>query len=169
VIDVGSGDGAHTAFMRAAGKRVTAVSLLPPADVLDDYVATQLGPVDGIWASHVLEHALNVGEFLRKCFRDLREGGVLALTVPPAKHDIVGGHVSLWNEGLLLYRLILSGFDCAAARIGVYGYNISVIVRKVSIALPGLAMDAGDIERLAPFFPVPVKQGFDGRIGCIAW
>ena len=169
VLDVGSGDGEQAELLRASGKSVTRVSLRPPADVLRDYMQTELGPVDGIWASHVLEHMPDVGSFLGKCFNDLREGGVLAVTVPPAKHAIVGGHLSLWNEGLLLYRLVLAGFDCRQAQVGVYGYNISVIVRKAPAELPALAMDAGDIERLADFFPVPVWQGFDGRCGNVAW
>jgi hypothetical protein len=111
----------------------------------------------------------NPGEFLTKCFDDLRDDGVLAVTVPPAKHEIVGGHLTLWNEGLLIYNLILAGFDCSEARVGVYGYNLSVIVRKRKTDAPRLSMDHGDIERLARYFPLPVAQGFDGRIGNLNW
>lgn len=169
VIDIGSGDCAHAALMRDAGLTVTTVSLRPPADIVGDYMDTRLGPADAIWASHVLEHMPDVGVFLAKCFDDLREQGVLAVTVPPAKHDIVGGHLSLWNAGLVLYRLILAGFDCRRARVGKYGYNVSVIVRKQPALLPELAMDAGDIELLAQFFPLAVAQGFDGRLSNIDW
>lgn len=169
IIDVGAGENEQAAFLLNAGKSVTTVSLRPPADVIGNYLETELGPVDGIWASHVLEHMPDVGCFLGKCFDDLREDGVLAVTVPPAKHNLVGGHVSLWNEGLLLYRLILAGFDCRNARVGVYGYNISVIVRKAKATLPLLAMDNGDIERLAEFFPFPASQNVDGRCGNINW
>jgi hypothetical protein len=169
VIDIGCGDNEQASTLRLAGMNVTSVSLRPPADIVGDYMDTRLGPVDGIWASHVLEHMPNVGMFLRKCFTDLRDDGVLAVTVPPAKHAIVGGHVSLWNEGLLLYRLILAGFDCRRASVGVYGYNITVIVRKARAVLPALAMDAGDIERLAEYFPLPVAQNFNGHCGNIAW
>lgn len=169
VVDIGSGDGYHATAMREAGRQVIAISLRPPADIVADYMETEVGPVDAIWAAHVLEHMPDVGAFLRKCHQDLRDGGLLVVTVPPLKHAIVGGHVSLWNEGLLLYRLVLAGFDCSQARVGVYGYNISVMVRKSAITLPALAMDSGDIERLAEFFPVPVAQGFDGRLGSIRW
>ncbi len=169
VLDVGAGDNQHAQIMREAGLNVTTISLRPPADWICDYMTTRTGRVDGIWASHVLEHMPNVGDFLKKCFADLHHGGVLAVTVPPAKHNLVGGHVSLWNEGLLLYRLILAGFDCREARVGVYGYNLSVIVRKVAANLPPLAMDNGDIERLTKFFPFPIKQGTDGRCGNINW
>lgn len=171
VIDIGSGNGQHAQVMRDHGKQVATISKSAPAMFVGDYMQVPCPDplADGIWASHVLEHMPNVQGFLEKCFRELRDDGLLAVTVPPAKHQIVGGHVSLWNEGLLLYRLILAGFDCAQARVGVYGYNISVLVRKKRAVLPELAMDCGDIERLAKFFPVPVTQGFDGQLGCIEW
>lgn len=169
VIDIGCGDGAHAQALRAAGMDVATVSLVPPADHVADYLDTDLGPVDGIWASHVLEHMLNVGFFLCKCFDDLRDGGVLAVTVPPAKAELVGGHLSLWTEALLLYRLVLAGFDCRQARVGVYGYNISVIVRKTPLCLPPLKMDSGDLEHLAKFFPCEISQGCNGQFGNINW
>lgn len=169
VIDIGSGPGLHAEAMRASGVTVTTVSLREPADVLCDYMETDLGPVDGIWACHVLEHQTSPGAFLRKCFADLRDDGVLGVTVPPLKHYIVGGHVTLWNAGLLLYQLILAGFDCSRARVGTYGYNVSVIVQKVRADLPELRMDGGDIKTLARFFPCPVVEGFDGRLKDIRW
>lgn len=178
VLDVGSGSGGHARIMREAGKSVETVSILPPADFVGDYNLMEMpGVWDAIWASHVLEHQENPGIFLQRCFEDLRLGGVLAVTVPPAKANIVGGHVSLWNSGLLLYHLILAGFDCAKARVsscypsvqGGVPYNLSVIVRKVPAEIPPLACDIGDIERLAHFFPLPVAQGFNGNLAAINW
>lgn len=179
VLDVGSGSGAHARVMREAGRKVDTVSIVPPATFVGDYT-TMLIPGehwDAIWASHVLEHQANPGIFLHRCFADLRPNGILAVTVPPAKGSIVGGHVSLWNTGLLLYHLILAGFDCANARVsgcyptlqGGVPYNLSVIVRKVPAVLPPLACDIGDIERLAKFFPLPVTQGFNGNLAPINW
>jgi hypothetical protein len=75
----------------------------------------------------------------------------------------------LWNAGLLLYQLVLAGFDCRNARLGTHGYNISVIVPNVDAELPTLAHDAGDIQRLAHFFPAPVAESFDGQMPDIAW
>lgn len=160
VLDVGAGAGEHAARMRDAGLTVTEVDW----DKGQDYNTwcSLAGEFDGVWCSHVLEHQQNVGLFLRKLRRDLKLGGVLALTVPPAKHNIVGGHLTIWNAGLLLYNLVMAGWDCREARVGAYGYNISVIVNRVDAILPRLAYDAGDIELLAPFFPIPVCQGFRG-------
>jgi SAM-dependent methyltransferase len=171
VIDVGSGKGVQADHMRRNGKTVFCISMIPPADFLGDYLDyVPAEKVDGIWASHVLEHVPNTGFFLKKCFADLREEGVLAITVPPMKHGVVGGHLTMWNAGTLLYNLILAGFDCSEARVGSYGYNISVIVRKRFAELPrDLHFDRGDIEKLAHFFPLTVEHGFDGRLHNIRW
>ncbi len=179
VLDIGSGAGVQAQIMRAAGRKVTTVSMAQPADLVGDYLKLKISgdPWDAIWASHVLEHQPSPGEFLRCCYRDLRMGGILAVTVPPPKHEIVGGHLTLWNAGLLLYHLIVAGFDCREARVsapyengpGYDKYNISVIVRKVQAWLPKLKFDAGDIEALAEFFPIPVTHGFDGRLPPINW
>ena len=166
VLDIGSGKGEHAERMEAAGKVVDTLDLKPPAKHRGRYVDLAFAPgsFDALWCSHVLEHQENVGLFLRKMYREVRDGGVVAITVPPAKHAIVGGHLTLWNQGLLLYNMILAGFDCSKARVSpIYdGYNISVIVRKRGREDVDLVYDAGDIETLAPFFPFPVHQGFDG-------
>lgn len=171
VLDIGSGAGHHARIMREEGKTVTCLSLIEPADVLADYLSFAAPtPYDGIWASHVLEHQPNVGLFLKKCFSDLRNDGVLAISVPPMKHNVVGGHLTLWNAGLLIYNLIVAGFDCSQARLGSYDYDISVIVRKRPANLPrNLHYDIGDIEKLSPFFPIAVCQDFDGRLPDINW
>lgn len=164
VLDLGSGEGVHAEAFKLAEKKVTTVSLVKPADYVGDYLQFNLPQFDCIWASHVLEHQRNVGTFLDKCFNDLKEGGILAITVPPLKPEIVGGHLSLWNAGLLLYNLILAGFDCSNASVMTRGYNISVIVRKVKADINGLVMDFGDIEKIAHYFPLEVKHGFNGDI-----
>jgi SAM-dependent methyltransferase len=154
---------------------VTTISLRSGADVRGDYLSHKFKcgllakKFDGIWCAHCLEHQRNPGAFLEKIFSDLKDGGILCVTVPPHKDSIVGGHVTLWNGGLLLYNLVLAGFDCSEARLLKDGYNISVLVEKRRADLPELNMDSGDIEKLAQFFPMPVQQGFDGNIGEIAW
>lgn len=125
---------------------------------------------DTIWATHVLEHSLNPGIFLDQCLRLLNPGGSLFVSVPPAKHEIVGGHVSLWNMGLLWYRLILAGFDVALGKYSTMGYNLFAHVRKpvVPIQLPPLVYDNPDIESLqeADLWPrgFVAHQGFNGNI-----
>ena len=134
----------------------------------EDYMRTH-GEYDGIWCCHVLEHQRNVGDFLEKIRDELVLDGLLAVTVPPAKQNLVGGHVTLWNAGLLLYNLILAGFDCSEARVGTYGYNVSVLVRKKLAEVPELKMDRGDIKTLAHLFPMVAYQNMDGQIENINW
>lgn len=170
VLDIGSGSGEHAAAFRGSGFDVTTISLREPADLVGDYLAHVFSERFGlIWASHVLEHQPNVGAFLKKCRHDLAEGGWLAVTVPPMKDSVVGGHVAMFNAGTLLYHLILAGFDCRNAMVKTYDYNVSVIAQNIPATLPDLAMDCGDIERLDHLFPMPVVQGFDGRIESLNW
>lgn len=113
---------------------------------------------DAVWCSHILEHQLNPNLFLLKLRGVVKEGGLVAIVVPPRKPFIVDGHVSLWNVGVLLYHLVLAGFDCSRDLwIRQYNYNIGIIVRKRSIPfLPmpvDLCIDTGDLQKLAKFFP----------------
>ena len=175
LLDIGSGpsQGLNAAnFFKELAKDVTRQDINPnyKPDLLGDFNNLATDKLyDCIWCSHVLEHQLNVNHFLTKIFHTLKDDGVLAITVPPLKHAIVGGHVTLWNAGLLLYNLILAGFDCKDAAVKSYGYNISVIVNKRTAILPELNYDAGDINALNEFFPLGVYEGFDGNIQEINW
>jgi hypothetical protein len=124
-----------------------------------------------LYCAHTLEHVRNVGVMLDAMYAELRPGGLLCIVVPPAKHNIVGGHLTLWNAGLLLYNLIRAHFDCAKAAVRTYDYNVAVLVRKVHADYPEdvLHEDNGDLEILAPYFPVPMPQDQDGQIAEHAW
>lgn len=124
---------------------------------------------DGVYCSHTLEHVRNVGVFLDKIVSETKDGGLIGLVVPPLKQEIVGGHLSLWNAGLLVYNLIRAGLDCSQAAVHSYGYNCAVLVRKRKVGLPDLEEDCGDIESLRHLFPLPVEHGFDGRIQQCNW
>ncbi|WP_299417656.1 methyltransferase domain-containing protein [uncultured Sulfitobacter sp.] len=177
VLDVGSGAGEQAALLRKHGKRVTELDYgeshyfkeaehAGESDILrGDFVTMPIEQeFDCVLASHVLEHQPNVNAFLRKANAVLREGGVLGLSVPPLKHQIVGGHLTVWNAGLVLYNLVLAGFDCRNPWIRRYGYNISVVVEKRSISPAGLVFDNGDIDRIAAYLPEGFGEGFDGDI-----
>lgn len=175
VLDIGCGQGLHSEIFRKHLKTVIGMDASGHwgrPDVLADFVTYEFSEqFDLIWCSHVLEHQPNIQSFLTKLYKTLKTGGILAITVPPSKPNIVGGHVSIWNAGLLLYNMILAGFDCRDAMVKQYDYNISIIVRKSSASLPPLKMDAGDIELLAPYFPhsLNAKQDFSGDIKEIRW
>ena len=184
VLDVAAAAGEHAKIFRDYGKNVTELDFgksyycrkrkngnFIQGDYLDIHFAKSF---DVVWLCHVLEHQLNPNFFLKKVNQDLKEGGVLAITVPPLKDSIVGGHVTLWNAGLLLYQLVLANFDCREASIKKYDYNISVILRKKKIELPILTQDCGDVNLLSKFFPKGLKtdnklEGFNGNIKELNW
>lgn len=163
IIDIGAGKGEHTEALRVLPCEIWPHRFEDQGDYLLRWYGENLW--GGVWCSHVLEHSPNPGLFLKKIFRETKNNAPVAITVPPLKHQIVGGHVTLWNMGLLLYQMILAGFDCSQATCMTYDYNLSVIVRKTPITdMPELKNDFGDIEKLAVYFPLPVKNAFDGRI-----
>lgn len=138
----------------------------------EGWLASAKNEPDLIWASHVLEHIPNPVEQLREWRWLLLHGGVIAVTVPLRKDAIVGGHINLYNAGLLIYHAVLAGFDCSEASVRTYGREVSLIVRKPSrlVLTPRLNHDAGDIEKLAHLFPPSCrKQGFDGMIEELNW
>lgn len=171
VIDIGAGWRLE-ATRRFAERGATVVAVDPglpgPLDGLPPSVAVirselhsarlGLGGYDLAWCCHTLEHALDPHTFLQDLFATIRPGGSFAITVPPLKHEIVGGHVNLFNMGLLLYRLILAGADCSEAVLFEDGYDLSV----VSVYRP-IEPKSVDIAELAGYFPYPVTHGFDGR------
>lgn len=184
VLDVGCGrDLQHAQAFERAGKKVLCWDpwIEPPAmvgnmDWLDGglmYIDGRApGGVDLLWSSHTLEHVHDVQEELEGWTRACRIGGVLAITVPPWKSQIVGGHVNGFNAGLLLYRLVLAGVNCAEAMVISHDYNVSVVVRNQPFAVPWEALkhDRGDLEILAPYFPTQCRgQGFDGNIAKLNW
>lgn len=174
VLDVGPGNCfAMDAFM-AHGHRAIGIGLdlnsyiteenREKFDLIEgDYLCHEFdAPFDAIWASHVLEHQPNPHGFIQKAHRDLKEGGWFFVLVPPMKAEIVGGHLNLFNNGLLLYQLVVGGFDCSKAMVTKCGYNIVTFVRKKSFELPALRYDSGDLETLAPYFPFPIAQNTNG-------
>jgi SAM-dependent methyltransferase len=175
VLDVGSGQKEkHAELIRQAGHTVETVDFYDNNTYTGDYNSLEIKKVyDGIWCAHCLEHQLNVQSFLKKIKSNLKEGGWLAITVPPLKHQIVSGHLSLWNPGLLLYNLIIAGFNCEDAKVKTYDYNVSVVVKNKSFELPQLTYNHGDLITLYDYFPKQLERNnkgfFDGQIKEMNW
>lgn len=191
VLDVGAGALSHSKIFSEKGKDVTAVDFGNSvyygstkneihsniSRIIGDFNQIRFdAEYDLVWVSHVLEHQLDVNDFLKKIISAAKDGGIIAITVPPLKHQIVGGHVSLWNAGLILYRLVICGVNCKNASILSYGYNISVIVRKDLIEVDDLQYDAGDLRRIKKYLPDgldflsnAIDDPFDGNISRLNW
>jgi len=169
ILDVGAGDCSHAEWFRSKGFIVYTVDFANNHTFVGDFneIWSTIRDIEGffdcVWSSHVLEHQKNPGRFL-EAVRSLTEtGGLIAITVPPRKDRLVGGHLSLYTPLSLIYNMILAGLDCSGASVKVEGYNISVVVRNTDTDLPwDLAFDRGDIEKLAHLFPVEVRQGTAG-------
>tara|TARA_B100000925_G_scaffold233604_1_gene182165 strand:- start:817 stop:1545 length:729 start_codon:yes stop_codon:yes gene_type:complete len=184
VIDIGSGAGDHAKILHKYQKKVTALDFgtsiyaqkkgnnydeIEHIEV-DFFAYKPSHKFDCVWASHVLEHQANPGMFINRCTQLVKENGILAITVPPMEQRVLGGHLTNWNAGLLIYNLVLNGIDCSECSIMSYGYNISVIVSNRKRPSVDLTYDNGDITRLLQYFPECIKtEPFDGRIRNWNW
>ena len=183
VLDIGSGSGEHANVLGMHGKKVTALDLGTSIYATckhsekqnvtfveaNFYEARFEGKFDCLWASHVLEHQPDPGVFIRRCMELAKENGVIAITVPPLKHQIVGGHLTLWNAGLLIYQLVFNGLDCREVAVRTYGYNVTVIVLNKKRPHVELTCDNGDIRLLQPYFPSFAEEPFEGQIESWNW
>lgn len=196
VLDVGCGEGLHSGIFADNGKCVTALdygkSFYFQNMKADSRIKRIIADVssyeceeqfDLVWCSNVLEHQLNPHNFLCKLHFLVKEKGILAITVPhlSTQDRVQGGHVSVWNAGLLLYHLVLAGFDCSEAHVKSYesnvGISVSVIVEKKTInVLKKLNYDRGDVRLIKPFLPKDIvfidagdDDHFVGDIQCLNW
>ena len=180
ILDIGASlSEPATNIFRSCGYNVDTCDFYPKATFKGNYNELDIKEkYDVIWCSHTLEHQINVNFFLKKINSNLKEGGYLVVTVPPLKHVICGGHVTLWNAGLLIYNLILANFDCLDVMIKSYSANmnstknqanISAIVKKKYIELPTLCYDSHDLKggknSLDRFFPKELQHaGINNRV-----
>ncbi|KKL60843.1 hypothetical protein LCGC14_2201270 [marine sediment metagenome] len=120
---------------------------------------------DVIWCSHTLEHAKNVGLFLNKMIKIASDNAIFVIIVPPARDNLVGGHINSFTPATLCYNIILSGQNLSRSSVITHEYNIAVIWRRFDWPLPALKYDRGDIETLNHLFPKKVHQGINGKQG----
>ena len=181
VLDVGSGKKECANFLKSCGKTVytngytNGINSLDLYDYVGDFNLIKYDrKFDSVICSHVLEHQLNPNIFLKNIIACTKEGGYITIIVPPRKPFIIGGHVSIWNAGLILYHLILAGIDCSKeCHIKQYDYNIGIIVKNIKIEediLKIISYDGGDIDNyLKKYFPLNVYDGFNGDIMELNW
>lgn len=182
LLDVGCGDCKHAAPFCNAGFKVTGLDIAKPKFEHKNFTYhqtffTQYKPdigeqYDFVWASHILEHIPEPQYFLIHVRQFLKPGGSLIITCPPLKHQIVGGHINLFNPGIIMYRAVLAGFDCRNAKIKQYGYNMTVIIPNsfANFSHNDLKYDNGDIETISKFLPKGYNyQGFNGDIKELNW
>lgn len=184
VLDVGCGKGNHSKIFAAYGKKVTGIDLfvqIPDGGgnrikfISGDFEKMRfLDKFDLVWCSHCLEHQINVGEYISKCFACCKDTGKVAITVPNNINGFVTeGHVSCWNAGVLMYSIIASGYSCQNAAVKTYEGNVSIVVPKEPIN-DGLDYRA---RHARAYFPIGRDWGdngygdvgFDGNIDSVNW
>jgi SAM-dependent methyltransferase len=155
IIDIGSGEHeGHSNLLRLRNHLVDTCDFHEKATYSGDFVDLDINKkYDACWCSHVLEHQKNVNSFLTKITKVVKPNGLICITVPPLKHEIVGGHLTLWNAGLLIYNLIMARIDCSYCKIKKYNYNISIIFHNTSRPSLELCTGGPDLNKLHPFFP----------------
>jgi 2-polyprenyl-3-methyl-5-hydroxy-6-metoxy-1,4-benzoquinol methylase len=124
VLDIAVGPGRHAQCFIANGAKVTGVDIKNPTfehenyeHIKAPYEELDLGgrQYDMIWCCHTLEHIPNVQHFLLHLASWIKEGGWLAISVPPQADRLHVGHMSLWTPAHLVYNLICAGWDCREA------------------------------------------------------
>ena len=180
ILDIGAGTGWVSDIFLQHGKKVAATFLIansPSKGVhnlgavpIDDMSVIKSGSFDAIWASHVLEHTPNPGKALSECHRILQENGYLFLSVPPFKHNVVGGHLSTgWNIGIMVYLLSIFGFDVREGSFIKHGYNIAAFVRKSIRPDISLEFSQNDMPLLKKYLPDWIHQNVYGNVKSYNW
>lgn len=145
VLDVGMGYGDHCAWFAQRGLKVTGVSVHVPdslrmhaethgysiAEMDMHFLDFEDGAFDLVWSHHSLEHSFSQLFALHEWKRVTHRGGLLSVTVPPHKSQIVSGHFCTgWSVGQLAYMLGVSGLDISGGRFLREGYNVRGLVRR---------------------------------------
>ena len=178
LLDVGAGSLGHSKYFASKGKQVTAIDFGTSTYALNRKVIhKEIGKLeiiqtdfnefvsekqwDIVWASHILEHQKNAGEFLIKCLQHTKESGLLVLVLPFPHEEIWGGHLSYWTPGLLAYNLVLAGTSMAESSAFESHGEFVLAVKKQSIDLIGLDLcfDSGDVQKLSGYLPSCVREG----------
>jgi len=182
VLDVGAGECIQAKYLEGHNKKVYTCDYAKGNNCIEasnyDYVGDFVNikfekKFDCVLLSHVLEHQLNINNFLTHVVSTVKENGYITIVVPPRKPFLIGGHVSMWNAGLVLYHLILAGVNCSKeCYIKQYDYNIGVIVKNVPNNIDDIEItyDGLDITNLlSEFFPIKAYDGMNGDILELNW
>ena len=117
-LDIGSGEGVHTAVLRHAGFEVFQVDKYSnTAEYKVDFIEHKFDrKFDVIFCSHVIEHQRNGGHFLDRIYDVLSDDGVLIISAPSEDHNLIEGHLNSFNVPLFLQQMIHAGFDCKGGK-----------------------------------------------------
>lgn len=169
VLDLGCGPGEYHKFFSPETK-ITGVDCTPRISPLpnvtfveNDIFGFNDGQFDCALASHCIEHIPDTESFLNHFFSLIKEDGVFCLLYPKLKQTIVGGHVHIFNLGLLMYNIVRIGIDCSDAKMIRNGYTEGIIGYKRSFEVPNLRYNKDDLALLKGRFPFNAHHDFNGK------
>lgn len=117
---------------------------------------------DCVYSSHVIEHISNTEEYIRRLKSLVVDDGILCIIWPKPKPQIVGGHVHIFNPGLIFYNIVRVGIDCSVWKCLENKYSFCVVGKCKKVEDPKLIYCMGEIELLRKYFPFNAKHGFHG-------
>lgn len=194
VLDIGCGQGIQGRIMQDYGKNVTGITISNEAGydgkclknvVYGDFEKLKLEKkYDIVWASHILEHVIDIDGFLKKMKSVIADDGCVAITVPK-ETSILLPHIHTFSAGRLLRYMVCAGYDCRNAEILEYGYNISIILPNTKFILTEYDIDgfvnesrnSTGADEIFKFLPpeIDLKKSwdniyfFDGNIKELNW
>lgn len=183
ILDIGSRNGTSARLFSFLGKNVTTIEMSEDfeADYVGDYLDVSFPQkFDAIWCSHVLEHQRNIGTFLDKIYQDLKEDGILAITVPSSLCPLMIGHPNIFTPLHLVYHLVLAGFDCRNVRIKYYDWQFTILLEKKSNNIKSISLASTHyldstpialVEKLLNYFPLDIPENGHiwGEIESLNW
>lgn len=185
VLDIGPGFQDRAPHLLAAGKRLSvAMTTDAPVEAMAGvaHIPFPLAPegladpFDAVLACHVLQRQANPHRFLCTLNAALAEGGMLLLAVPTLRFPLLGGDLTLWTGGLLLYHLVLAGFDCREASLQVDRGELCLALAKRSHPAWTEGTPLPPLDSLRPVLPPqldfmsdPDGPCFNGDIRRLNW
>ena len=93
---------------------------------------------NAVISSHVVEHVPNTEQFLNIIRQITVDNGNVCIIFPKPKPNVVGGHVHIFNPGIMLYNLTRIGIDCSDWKCVVKDYSFAVMgtMKKTNPILP---------------------------------